>query len=84
MDGIKWNINGSLIDLYPTTITCSSRSLLCKASSYKSIPKKLQRICTKNLTDFQKKIASDAFLGQALVGSISVLGVVAILIVSLI
>ena len=54
------------------------------ADSYKSIPKKLQRICVKNLSKFQKRIASDAFLGQALVGSISALGLVAIIIVSLI
>lgn len=59
-------------------------SLLCTASSYKSIPNKLRKCCIKNLTPFQKKIASDAFLGQSLVDSISVLGVVAIIIVFLV
>lgn len=72
------------LDLYPTTISVSQNSILCTASSYKSIPKKLQRICVKNLSKFQKRIASDAFLGQALVGSISVLGLAAIIIVGLI
>lgn len=71
-------------NLYPTTISVSQNSILCTASSYKSIPKKLQRICVKNLSKFQKRIASDAFLGQALVGSISVLGLAAIIIVGLI
>ena len=58
--------------------------MLCKASSYKSIPKKLRRAIVKNLTPFQAKIASDAFLGQTLVGSISVLGLVSIVVVLLI
>ena len=61
----------------------SKNSLLCTASSYKSIPKKLQRICVKNLSIFQKRIASDAFLGQMLVGSISTLSVIAIVVVCL-
>ena len=71
-------------NLYPTTINISKRSMLCKASSYKSIPKKLRRAIVKNLTPFQAKIASDAFLGQTLVGSISVLGLVSIVVVLLI
>lgn len=70
-------------NLYPTTISVSKNSLLCTASSYKSIPKKLQRICVKNLSNFQKRIASDAFLGQMLVGSISTLSVIAIVVVCL-
>ena len=55
--------------------------MLCSASSYKSIPKKLRRAIVKNLSPFQTKIASDAFLGQSLVGSISVLGIVSVLVV---
>ena len=41
-------------NLYPTTISVSPKSILCTASSYKSIPKKLQRICVKNLSKFQQ------------------------------
>lgn len=71
-------------DLYPTTIHISRRSLLCSASSYKSIPKELRRAIVKNLSPFQTRIASDAFLGQALVGSISALGIISVLVVLLI
>lgn len=74
----KW-----FVDLYPTTISVDQRSFLLNAASYKSIPNKLRRVITKNLTKFQAKIASDAFLGQALVETIGVVGVVAVVIIFL-
>lgn len=73
-----------LPDLYPTTISIDKNSFLLDAASYKSIPNKLRRSLTKNLTKFQAKIASDAFLGQALVDTIGVVGIVAVLIIFMI
>lgn len=84
MDLLLWEVFIQLvwwIDLYPTTISIDQKSFLLNAASYKSIPNKLRRAMTKNLTKFQAKIASDAFLGQALVETIGVIGVIAVAII---